>query len=101
MIDANAIDDGNEDYLVDKFLLLGFVKDGIALDIWMTRLWNIWIFIEDTGKVIFLEMYERKLKETLVLEGKCYMYRNPMQLGVQNFKNEILNGEKYRPYKYY
>ena len=46
-------------------------------------------------------MYERKLKETLVLKGKRYTYRNLMQLEVQNFKNEILNGEKYKPYKYY
>ena len=45
--------------------------------------------------------YERKLKETLVLKGKRYTYRNLMQLEVQNFKNEILNGEKYKPYKYY
>ena len=26
------------------------------------------------------------------------MYRNLMQLEVHNFKNEILNGEKYKPY---
>ena len=58
-------------------------------------------FLSKTGKVIFLEMYERKLKETLVLKGKRYTYRNLMQLEVQNFKNEILNGEKYKPYKYY
>ena len=58
-------------------------------------------FLSKTGKVIFLEMYERKLKETLVLKGKRYTYRNLMQLEVQNFKNEILNGEKNKPYKYY
>ena len=58
-------------------------------------------FLSKTGKVIFLKMYERKLKETLVLKGKRYTYRNLMQLEVQNFKNEILNGEKCKPYKYY
>ena len=50
-------------------------------------------FLTKTGKVIFLEMYERKLKETLVLKGKRYTYWNLMQLEVQNFKNEILNGK--------
>lgn len=58
-------------------------------------------FLTRAGKAIFLEMYEKKLKETLVLKGKRYTYRNLLQLEVQNFKNEIMNGMKYKAYKYY
>ena len=59
------------------------------------------VFLTKAGKAIFLETYEKKLKETLVLKGKRYTYRNLLQSEVQNFKNEIMNGKKYKPYKYY
>ena len=59
------------------------------------------IFLSKTGKAIFLEAYEKKMKETLVIKGVRYTYRNLMRLEVQNFKNEIINGKKYKPYKYY
>ena len=63
--------------------------------------WEDRVFLTKAGKAIFLEMYEKKLKETLVLKGKRYTYRNLLQSEVQNFKNEIMNGEKYKPYEYY
>lgn len=59
------------------------------------------IFLSRTGKMIFLEMYEKKLKETLIIKGKRYTYRNLLKLEVQNFKNEIMTGTRYQPYKYY
>lgn len=58
-------------------------------------------FLSRSGKAIFLEMYEKKLKETLVIKGQRYTYRNLLRLEVQHFKNEILSREKYKPYKYY
>ena len=63
--------------------------------------YNKGIYLSKYGKKIFLEQFEKKLNEALVIKGKKYTYRELMILEVQNFKNAIIKKEKYRPYKYY
>jgi len=63
--------------------------------------YNKGVYLSKDGKKIFLEQFEKKLNESLVIKGKKYTYRGLMILEVQNFKNAILNNEKYKPYKYY
>lgn len=63
--------------------------------------YNKGIYLTKYGKKIFLEQFEKKLNEALVIKGKKYTYRELMILEVQNFKNAIVKKEKYRPYKYY
>lgn len=63
--------------------------------------YNKGVYLSKFGKKIFLEQFEKKLNEALVIKGKKYTYRELMILEVQNFKNEIIKKEKYRPYKYY
>lgn len=62
---------------------------------------NQGVFLSKCGKRIFLEQFEKKLSEALVIKGKRYTYRELMVSEVQNFKNEILKKCRYRPYKYY
>lgn len=63
--------------------------------------YNQGVYLSKSGKKIFLEQFEKKLNEALVIKGKKYTYRELMILEVQNFKNEVIKKEKYRPYKYY
>jgi len=59
------------------------------------------VFLKEQGKKIFLEMFEKKLGDALVIKGKKYTYRDLMLNEVQKFKNMLINGEQYKPYKYY
>ena len=59
------------------------------------------IYLSKTGKRIFIEEFEEKLQDSLNIDGSRITYRQLMEREVMRFQRYILNGEKYRPYKYY
>ena len=59
------------------------------------------MYLSREGKNIFLQMYEEKLKSRITIKGKEMSYYQLLESEVQNYKNFILTGETYKPYKYY
>lgn len=62
---------------------------------------NQGVYLSREGKNIFLQMYEEKLKSRITIKGKEMSYYQLLESEVQNYKNFILTGETYKPYKYY
>lgn len=59
------------------------------------------VYMNKTGKRIFLEKFEEKLNSKIVVKNKSYSYKNLMIEEVRNYQKYILHNEKYTPYKYY
>lgn len=59
------------------------------------------IYLNNVGKEIFLDVYEKKLQERVVVGGKSYTYRQQMDYEVRKFFRYIVYDEAYKPYKYY
>jgi len=59
------------------------------------------IYLNKRGKKIFLQEFEEKLEDCVTIQGKKVSYRRLMEMEVQQFQKHVLNGEKYKPYKYY
>ena len=62
---------------------------------------NQGVYLSREVKNIFLQMYEEKLKSRITIKGKEMSYYQLLESEVQNYKNFILTGETYKPYKYY
>ena len=62
---------------------------------------NQGVYFSREGKNIFLQMFEEKLKSRITIKGKEMSYYQLLESEVQNYKNFILTGETYKPYKYY
>ena len=59
------------------------------------------VYLSKEGKKVFLRMYEEKLNSKIIVKGERMTYRRLLENEVQSYKNYLLNGEKYNPYKYY
>jgi CRISPR-associated endonuclease Cas1 len=59
------------------------------------------VFLNATGKRIFLNEFEDKLDTKIVVKGESLTYRKLMRREVMNFQKMLVDGEKYKPYKYY
>lgn len=59
------------------------------------------VYMTRHGKKMFLEQFEEKLSSSITINGKRVTYKKLMQEEVANFYKHVVNGEKYRPYKYY
>lgn len=59
------------------------------------------IYLNKRGKKIFLQVFEEKLGDCVTVEGKKVSYRQLMEREVQQFQKFVLDGAKYKPYKYY
>ena len=59
------------------------------------------VYLSRQGKKTFLQTYEDKLNAKIIVKGKELSYRQIMDNEVQSYKNYVLRGERYRPYKYY
>ena len=59
------------------------------------------MYLNKSGKRIFIEEFDRKLETVLTYKGRNVTYRQLMQEEVRQFQRYILSGEKYKPYKYY
>jgi CRISPR-associated endonuclease Cas1 subtype I-B len=59
------------------------------------------VFLNSTGKRIFLNEFEDKLDTKIVVKGESLTYRKLMRREVMNFQKMLVDGEKYKPYKYY
>lgn len=59
------------------------------------------VYLSKEGKKVFLRMYEEKLNSKIIVKGERMSYRRLLENEVQSYKNYLLNGEKYNPYKYY
>ena len=62
---------------------------------------NQGVYLSREGQNIFLQMYEEKLKSRITIKGKEMSYYQLLESEVQNYKNFLLTGETYTPYKYY
>ena len=59
------------------------------------------IYLNKEGKKIFLENFEAKMEQHLVIKGKEYTYKQLILSEVRSYQRYVTNNEKYRPYKYY
>lgn len=57
-------------------------------------------FLNKEGKNIFIREMEWKLKQVLTVNGQQYTYERLINREVRNLERNLLNGEKYVPFKY-
>ena len=58
------------------------------------------IFISGEGKRLFIREFERKLYQTILVEGQQRTYDYIIKREIQKIKKYVEQGEKYVPYKY-
>jgi CRISPR-associated endonuclease Cas1 subtype I-B len=59
------------------------------------------IYLSGDGKKMFIEKFEQKLADTLVVNGEKLTYQQLIRNEVYSYQRYVLKGEKYKPYKYY
>jgi len=59
------------------------------------------VLLSKTGKRIFLREFEQKMNTKIVIKGESMSYRQLLLKEVRAYKNYVMTGEKYKPYKYY
>jgi CRISPR-associated protein Cas1 len=59
------------------------------------------VLMNQDGKRIFLEEFDRKLNTKIVVKGESVTYYQLMRKEVVNFQKMLETGKKYKPYKYY
>jgi CRISPR-associated endonuclease Cas1 subtype I-B len=59
------------------------------------------VLMNQDGKRIFLEEFDRKLNTKIVVKGESVTYYQLMRKEVVNFQKMLEMGKKYKPYKYY
>lgn len=59
------------------------------------------IYLSDEGKKLFIENFLEKMSDNIEYEGKRITYNQLIELEIRKYLNHILNGVKYKPYKYY
>ncbi len=59
------------------------------------------VLMNQDGKRIFIEEFEKKMTSKIIIKGKNITYRQLMIEEVMQYQKLILAGEKYKPYKYY
>lgn len=61
---------------------------------------NEGIFISGEGKKLFIREFERKLYQTMLIDGQQRTYDYVIKREIQKIKKYVEQGEKYVPYKY-
>lgn len=87
--------------IIDRIIFTMINKRMITVDSDFERIKGGGMYLSKEGKKTFLQAYEDKLNAKIIVKGKEMSYRQIMANEVQSYKNYILKGEKYRPYKYY
>lgn len=59
------------------------------------------IYLSDEGKKLFIENFLEKMSDNIEYEGKRITYNQLIEHEIRKYLNHILNGVKYKPYKYY
>lgn len=59
------------------------------------------VYLNDSGKRIFLEKFQEKMSSKIVIKNESLTYHQLMVNEVRNFTKYVLNNQKYKPYKYY
>lgn len=59
------------------------------------------VYLNNCGKKIFLEKFQEKLCSKVVIKNETLTYQQVMVNEIRKFQKYVLNGEKYKPYKYY
>ena len=59
------------------------------------------VYLNQEGKRIFIEAFEEKINQHLKVGEVDYTYRKLMQEEVRKYQRAVVDGEKYKPYKYY
>jgi CRISPR-associated protein Cas1 len=59
------------------------------------------VYLSKSGKKQFIEHFNQKLADTLVIKGSRMTYQQLIRNEVYNYQRYVTDGEKYKPYKYY
>ena len=62
---------------------------------------NSGIYLNETGKKIFLQAFYTKLNSKIVVKGLEYTYRKLMENEIWQYQKFVIKNEPYKPYKYY
>lgn len=62
---------------------------------------NDGVYLNKDGKRLFLEAFEKKLQDKLVVNGKKSTYRRLIENDVFGYQRYIMTRESYKPFKYY
>lgn len=59
------------------------------------------VYLNDDGKKLFIESFMEKMDSKITLDNRSMKYQQLIEKDIQNYYKHIMNGEKYKPYKYY
>ena len=59
------------------------------------------VYLDYSGKRIFIEAFENKLRSRITIKEKKYTYQQLIEREVRLYLNHLLYNEDYKPYKYY
>lgn len=59
------------------------------------------VYLSKEGKRIFIEAFEEKLADKITVKEKTYTYKQLIETEVRKFQHHVVDGEKYKPYKYW
>jgi CRISPR-associated endonuclease Cas1 subtype I-B len=59
------------------------------------------VYLSKSGKKQFIEHFNQKLADTLVIRGSRMTYQQLIRNEVYSYQRYVTDGEKYKPYKYY
>ena len=87
--------------IVDKIIFTLINKKMLTVNTDFEQVDSGGIYLTKEGKKIFIQAYEEKMNSKIVIKGKERSYRQVTEHEVQAYKNYLMKGEKYKPYKYY
>lgn len=59
------------------------------------------VYLSKEGKRLFIENFEEKLEDKITVKDKTYTYKQLIEAEVRKFQHHVVDGEKYKPYKYW
>lgn len=59
------------------------------------------VYLNDDGKKLFIESFMEKMDSKITVDNRSMKYQQLIEKDIQNYYKHIMNGEKYKPYKYY
>ena len=59
------------------------------------------VYLNKDGKRLFIEEFEKKMQDELVVKGKKYTYKRLIENDVFGYQRYVMTRESYKPFKYY
>lgn len=59
------------------------------------------VYLNEEGKRLFIREFEGKLRDKITIKEKTYTYEQVIENDIRAYVRHLIDGEDYKPYKYY